>query len=202
MKAHTLANALTLIRRLRQAAAQGGPVEFYPHYSLACQCELELEDALTKLDAPIEKEKEVRMTKDQPSSRSEPVAWRYRLRSKKPHRTALWRYVDSPEEVNPSPEYEKQALYLDGRTTPFAPVSELQERWIPVGERLPDHDGDVLGFYQPAGVVRVECAIYGGGNNGLEKNKWYRYDESHYPYPVPVTHWQELPNAPSEREET
>lgn len=40
-----------------------------------------------------------------------PVAWRYRLRSKQPHRTTLWRYVDSPDEVNPSPSYEVQSLY-------------------------------------------------------------------------------------------
>lgn len=56
MKAHTLANALALARRLRQAAAQGGPVEFYPYYSLACQCEIEIESELAKLDVQIEQE--------------------------------------------------------------------------------------------------------------------------------------------------
>lgn len=47
---------------------------------------------------------------ERPLSR-EPVAWRYRLRSKQPHRTTLWRYVESIEDTNPSLEYEVQALY-------------------------------------------------------------------------------------------
>jgi hypothetical protein len=53
MKADTLANALALVRRLREASASGKAVEFKPTYEQCLRVESEIEEALRKVEVKV-----------------------------------------------------------------------------------------------------------------------------------------------------
>ena len=54
MKADTLAKALALVQRLREAASSGKPVEFKPNYSECLNVESEIREALRKVNVTVE----------------------------------------------------------------------------------------------------------------------------------------------------
>ena len=66
---------------------------------------------------------------------------------------------------------------------------EAQQRWIPVGERLPE-DWTMVLFTN--GVTR--------GIGQFDKDGFYDYWYE-YSFNKPVTHWMPLPEAPKERAE-
>ena len=53
MTADTLAQALSLVRRLREAASNGQPVVFKPTYEQCLNCERKLEEALQKITVTL-----------------------------------------------------------------------------------------------------------------------------------------------------
>lgn len=71
--------------------------------------------------------------------------------------------------------------------------AELREkpRWIPVAERLPERDVQVLGWYKdnPFSQYRPEVVAWNG--NGWVFVYAHRYVTN-------VTHWMSLPEAPEE----
>jgi hypothetical protein len=54
VKADTLARALALVQRLREASTTGKPVEFKPNYSECLDVEMEIKNALRKVNVTVE----------------------------------------------------------------------------------------------------------------------------------------------------
>ena len=67
------------------------------------------------------------------------------------------------------------------------PTVEQERRWIPVSERLPDGEYDVLLIGDGKGYA---IAYYSGGT-------WYDYHHNHL---KGFTHWMPLPQPPKEGE--
>ena len=63
-----------------------------------------------------------------------------------------------------------------------AQVAEL--RWIPVSERLPDHDVVILAYHPDWGAGLIRWNKYGANEVGL--------------VPMAATHWLKLPDPPLE----
>ena len=81
---------------------------------------------------------------------------------------------------------------LDACVLAVAALREQEERrWIPVTERLPERDVQVLGWYKdnPFSQYRHEVVAWNG--NGWVFVYAHRYVTN-------VTHWMPLPDAPEE----
>ena len=94
---------------------------------------------------------------------------------------------DCFEEVNTA------AAELIERLTAENAVLREKQRWIPVAERLPERDVQVLGWYKdnPFSQYRHEVVAWNG--NGWVFVYAHRYVTN-------VTHWMPLPDAPEEGE--
>ena len=94
---------------------------------------------------------------------------------------------DCFEEVNTA------AAELIERLTAENTVLREKQRWIPVTERLPERDVQVLGWYKdnPFSQYRPEVVAWNG--NGWVFVYAHRYVTN-------VTHWMPLPEAPEEGE--
>ena len=90
---------------------------------------------------------------------------------------------DCFEEVNTA------AAELIERLTTENTVLREKQRWIPVTERLPERDVQVLGWYKdnPFSQYRPEVVAWNG--NGWVFVYAHRYVTN-------VTHWMPLPDAP------
>lgn len=73
-------------------------------------------------------------------------------------------------------------MALDAHTKRSSPEAGPGSEWIAVSERKPDHQGEVICFNCDSFGTFVSCAFYADGEFGI--------------YPG-VTHWMELPAAPS-----
>lgn len=87
---------------------------------------------------------------------------------------------------------DKAAEAIERLTAENAALREKQ-RWIPVTERLPERDVQVLGWYKdnPFSQYRHEVVAWNG--NGWVFVYAHRYVTN-------VTHWMPLPEAPEEGE--
>ena len=85
---------------------------------------------------------------------------------------------------------DKAAEAIERLTAENAALREKQ-RWIPVTERLPERDVQVLGWYKdnPFSQYRPEVVAWNG--NGWVFVYAHRYVTN-------VTHWMPLPKAPEE----
>ena len=85
---------------------------------------------------------------------------------------------------------DKAAEAIERLTDENAALREKQ-RWIPVAERLPERDVQVLGWYKdnPFSQYRPEVVAWNG--NGWVFVYAHRYVTN-------VTHWMPLPEAPEE----
>ena len=85
---------------------------------------------------------------------------------------------------------DKAAEAIERLTAENAVLREKQ-RWIPVTERLPERDVQVLGWYKdnPFSQYRHEVVAWNG--NGWVFVYAHRYVTN-------VTHWMPLPDAPEE----
>ena len=85
---------------------------------------------------------------------------------------------------------DKAAEAIERLTAENAALREKQ-RWIPVTERLPERDVQVLGWYKdnPFSQYRPEVVAWNG--NGWVFVYAHRYVTN-------VTHWMTLPKAPEE----
>ena len=85
---------------------------------------------------------------------------------------------------------DKAAEAIDRMTAENAELREKQ-RWIPVTERLPERDVQVLGWYKdnPFSQYRPEVVAWNG--NGWVFVYAHRYVTN-------VTHWMPLPKAPED----
>jgi hypothetical protein len=72
-----------------------------------------------------------------------------------------------------------------------ATVLEEQQRWIPVGERLPPDDDDVEVFCHYEGNTISEVGL---GAHYPEEGNWYVWGTDYEDYTV--THWRPLPKPP------
>lgn len=92
---------------------------------------------------------------------------------------------DCFEEVNTA------AAELIERLTAENAAMREKQRWIPVAERLPERDVQVLGWYKdnPFSQYRPEVVAWNG--NGWVFVYAHRYVTN-------VTHWMPLPEAPEE----
>ena len=92
---------------------------------------------------------------------------------------------DCFEEVNTA------AAELIERLTAENTVLREKQRWIPVAERLPERDVQVLGWYKdnPFSQYRPEVVAWNG--NGWVFVYAHRYVTN-------VTHWMPLPKAPED----
>ena len=92
---------------------------------------------------------------------------------------------DCFEEVNTA------AAELIERLTAENTVLREKQRWIPVAERMPERDVQVLGWYKdnPFSQYRHEVVAWNG--NGWVFVYAHRYVTN-------VTHWMPLPEAPEE----
>lgn len=66
-------------------------------------------------------------------------------------------------------------------------------RWIPVAERLPERDVQVLGWYKDNPFSQYRPGVVAWNGNGLVLVYAHRYVTN-------VTHWMPLPDAPEEGE--
>ena len=75
--------------------------------------------------------------------------------------------------------------------------SETTTKWIPVTERLPPYNHDVL-VYRPnmASKILVDCYVgYYGEDDGEWYEDWARYGKDIHNKPL-ITHWAEMPQPP------
>ena len=81
--------------------------------------------------------------------------------------------------------------------------SAVQDGWIPVSERLPDSDDEVLVYPFPDNSYGIRLGTY-HPYEGKLKGKWTYEEERHSYYEQVeinnVTHWMPLPAAPEQPE--
>lgn len=84
-----------------------------------------------------------------------------------------------------------EAITMIERLTAENAALREKQRWIPVAERLPERDVQVLGWYKdnPFSQYRPEVVAWNG--NGWVFVYAHRYVTN-------VTHWMPLPKAPEE----
>jgi hypothetical protein len=87
----------------------------------------------------------------------------------------------------------KQSVEIDALRAELKAAKE-RDRWIPVGERLPEKDAHVL-FYE----ARFRDTHLGWYE--ADESVWRTYDEGNQIDDENVSHWRELPQPPTEKEE-
>lgn len=87
---------------------------------------------------------------------------------------------------------DKAAEAIERLTTENAALRE-KPRWIPVAERLPERDVQVLGWYKDNPFSQYRPGVVAWNGNGWVFVYAHRYVTN-------VTHWMPLPDAPEEGE--
>ena len=116
----------------------------------------------------------------------------------------IWRFYRDGMELG---LYEKGDVVIDALNNAESRIAELEEkqRWIPVSERLPETDGQYIG-YTNTGLVGTHWLVdghfivtYSCEQNWLTTpTSWIL--ESASGGDVYVTHWMPLPEPPKERD--
>ena len=71
-------------------------------------------------------------------------------------------------------------------------IEELERRWIPVSERLPEYDVMILCFCRIYGCF---MGVYSRIADDVDAGVWSDFEESGV---LPPTHWMLLPEGPEE----
>ena len=90
-------------------------------------------------------------------------------------------------------EVNTAAADLIERLTAENAALREKPRWIPVAERLPERDVQVLGWYKDNPFSQYRPGVVAWNGNGLVLVYAHRYVTN-------VTHWMPLPDAPEEGE--
>ena len=85
---------------------------------------------------------------------------------------------------------DKAAEAIERLTAENAALREKQ-RWIPVAERMPERDVQVLGWYKDNPFSQYRPGVVAWNGNGWVFVYAHRYVTN-------VTHWMPLPEAPEE----
>ena len=97
-------------------------------------------------------------------------------------------------EIQDRREYiEFAAANMIRRLTAENAALREKPRWIPVAERLPERDVQVLGWYKDNPFSQYRPGVVAWNGNGLVLVYAHRYVTN-------VTHWMPLPDAPEEGE--